>query len=145
VPGGDALEECRLLELEAVWRLAANRLTLRPRRGVRPQEQRPVRHEAAGPEAVHVRDLVDPEAPARSLIRERRIHEAVEEHPDPGRQQRLHALLDELGPRGRIQQRLRTGTDRQPRLLHERPDPLRQLVKEPGLTVGARAEALLYA
>src|SRR5439155_1421669 len=57
---------------------------------------------------------------AGALIGERRVDEAVEQDPHAGVQQRRHALLDELGPRGRVQQRLGAGLHAQLGVLDQR-------------------------
>ena len=74
--------------------------------------------------ALSARDLLDPEPAARALVGERGVHEAVEQHEAPRGQQRLEALLDELGARGGVEQRLGAGADAQLRVLDQRADPL---------------------
>jgi DNA polymerase III subunit delta' len=100
-------------------------LALAPERRVDLQQQRPVGCEAAGAEVVDRPHKLDAESAPGALVGERGVDEAVEQDPRPAREQRRQRLLDELCPRGGVEQRLGTSADRQRRVLDELADPLR--------------------
>ena len=65
----------------------------------------------AGAERVELADRLDAEAAPGALVGERGVHEAVEQHAPARVQQRPQPLLDELGARGGVDQRLGARAD----------------------------------
>src|SRR6185437_5610680 len=127
IGGCDPYEEGRVLELEPVGLLAAVAEPRAPERRVDPQQQRAVRLDAAGGEAVDRAHLLDAEAARGPLVGQRGVDVAVEQHEAAVVEQRQHALVHELRARGRVEQRLGAGRDLESRVLHERTDALGEL------------------
>ena len=84
---------------------------------VDPQQQRAVGLEAAGGELVDRAHRLDAEPAPAALVGERGVDEAVEQHPLAAVEQRRQRLLDELGARGGVEQRLGARADAQRRVL----------------------------
>ncbi len=124
---GDRREEVLALLLEAIRLKRPLLLAQAPGLWRDPQEQRPVGCQSARREQVDGANLLDTEATARSLVGERGVDEAVEQHQRPVIQERQHSLLDQLGSCRRIQKRLGAGADLQLRILDEVPDALGEL------------------
>ena len=73
------------------------------------------------------RHPLDPQAAGAPLVGQRGVHEAVQQHEHAALQQRPQQLLHELGPGGRVQQRLRPREDLEAGVLDQLPDPLGRL------------------
>ncbi len=78
----------------------------------------------AGGEQVDRPHLLHSQRAPGSLVGQRGVHEPVEQHDRAAPQQRLEPLVHELGPRGRVQQRLGARRDRQRRVFDERANAL---------------------
>ena len=118
--------ELVVLALEPIESFATRsgtRLANRRREG---EQQRAIRRQAAGGEQIDLAHRFDAEAPARSLIGERGVHEPVEQDPTAAAEQRLERLLDELRACSGVQQRLGAGSDPQRRVLHKLAHTLRR-------------------
>ena len=80
----------------------------------------------AGGEQVDRADLLHPKLPPRTLVGQRGVHEAVQQHQSARVEQGEQPLLHELGARRRVQQRLGLRRDRQCGVLHKLADALRE-------------------
>src|SRR5919108_487310 len=82
-----------------------------PELRVEPQQQRAVRRQPARRERVQLPHGLDAEPAPAALVGERGVHEAVEQHPAAGVEQRPQQLLHELRACSCIDERLRARAD----------------------------------
>ena len=121
---GDAREELVGLALEPVRALVAPAAARPPIGGVDREQQRAIGDQARGRKVVDRADRLDAEPAPRSLVGQRGVNVAVEQHPAPGRQRRRHARRDQLRARRGVEQRLGAVGDLELGILDQGADPL---------------------
>jgi hypothetical protein len=132
IGGGDLLEEAVGFALEPVrgralserGGAASERESLARGGCGDAQQQSAVGQQILGGEQVERQYLLHAQAAAGSLVGERGVHEAVEQHCGAFGEQRSHALVHELGARRRVQEGLGTRPDGKRGVLDERADLL---------------------